>query len=384
MYLELNSEQKNVQKMVRDFALQEVVPFVDIYDREERFPVEIVKKMAALGLLGGTIPEAYGGAGLDHQTQVVAVEEMSRYCHVMGLCISLASGLVGSSVLQYGTEDQKQKYLAPLARGEVFAGAGVTEPHSGTDVAAMETTCQRTESGYILNGAKTWISFLDVGEWFVTFATLDKNLGPKGICAFIVEKNFPGLSCKPFKNKLGFRPISTGELVFQDCFVPKENLLGAEGEGLKIALCAVENGRMTVAARAVGLAQACLDASVQYAKERIVFGQPIGKYQLVQSMITDMLVGIESARYLTHKLAWLKDQGHKRARQASSLAKMHASDVAMMAAMNAVQIHGAYGVSEDYHVARLFRDAKVFQIVEGQNQIHKVLIAEIALGYRNA
>jgi glutaryl-CoA dehydrogenase (non-decarboxylating) len=239
MNLEPTSEQITVQKMIREFALEEVVPFVDTCDREERFPVEIVKKMAGLGLLGGTIPEAYGGAGLDNQTQVVAVEEMSRCCHIMGLCISAASGLVGSSVLQYGTEEQKQKYLAPLARGEVCAGAVVTEPHSGTDLAATETVCRRTEGGYILNGAKARNSFLDVGKWFVTFAKLDKKPESKSICAFIVERHFPGLTCRPFKHRVGFRPISTGELVFQDCFVSKQNLLGAEGEGLKVALCAV-------------------------------------------------------------------------------------------------------------------------------------------------
>jgi alkylation response protein AidB-like acyl-CoA dehydrogenase len=384
MDFELTAEQCLVQDMVREFAAKEVLPYVEEYDREERFPVEIVKKMAEIGWMGGSIPTAYGGAGLDHQTLVVAVEEMSKVCHILGLCMSLASGLVGSSVLQFGTDEQKHKYLAPLARGEVLAGAGVTEPHSGTDVAAMQTKVRRIKDGYVINGSKAWISFLDVAEWFVTFGTLDKNLGPKGICAFIVEKNSPGLSWRPFKNKLGFRPIATGELVFEDCFVPKKNLLGAEGEGLKVALCAVENGRMTVAARAVGLAQSCLDASVAYAQERIVMGQSIGKFQLVQSMITDMIVGIESARYLTYKVAWLKDRGHARARKASSLAKMHASDVAMMAATNAVQIHGAYGVAEEYHVARHFRDAKVFQIVEGQNQLHKALIAELELGYRSA
>jgi glutaryl-CoA dehydrogenase (non-decarboxylating) len=380
----LTSDQIAVQNMVREFAAKEVMPHVEKYDREERFPLEIVKKMAGLGLMGGTIPEAYGGAGLDNQTLVIAVEEMSKVCHIMGLCISLASGLVGSSILQYGTEEQKHKYLAPLARGEILAAAGVTEPHSGTDVAAMQTTVRKTDKGYVLNGSKAWISFLNVAEWFVTFATLDKSLGRKGICAFIIEKNTPGLSWRPVKHKLGYRPLATGELVFEDCLVPKENLLGAEGEGLKVALCAVENGRMAVAARAVGLAQACLDASINYAKERIVFDQPIGKFQLVQSMITDMIVGIESARFLTYKLAWLKDQGRRRARQASSLAKMHASDVVMMAANNAVQIHGAYGIAEEYNVARFFRDAKIYQIVEGQNQIHKVLIAELALGYREA
>lgn len=384
MNFELTSEQITIKNMVRDFAAAEVMPHVVEYDRLERFPIEIVKKMADLGLMGGTIPVTYGGAGLDNQTLVIAVEEMSRVCQIMGLCMSLASGLVGSSILRYGTEEQKLKYLRPLARGEIFAAAGITESHSGTDVAAMSTTAARTVKGYVLRGSKAWISFLDVADWVLTFATLDKTKGAKGICAFIVERGTPGMSWRPFKNKLGFRPLVTGEVFFDDCLVPFSSLVGKEGEGLRVALCAVENGRMTVAARALGLAQACLDSSIKYAKERIVFQKAIGRFQLVQSMITDMILGIEAARLLTYRLAWLKDHGQERARLASSLAKMHAADVALMAATHAVQIHGAYGVSEESGVARYFRDAKVFQIVEGQNQLHRALIAELALGFRDA
>ncbi|MCI0530052.1 MAG: acyl-CoA dehydrogenase family protein, partial [Nitrospira sp.] len=322
------------------------------------------------------------GAGLSYMSFTMLIEEIARVCQVVATILSLPSGLAGSGILTYGTEEQKQKYLVPLAWGECFAGTGVTEPHSGTDVAAMETMVVKKGDRYIVNGRKAWISMLNEASWFLTFATLDKKLKSKGICAFIIEKHWPGVSVKPEKNKVGFRPLATGQLILEEVEVPVENLVGKEGEGFKVAMCAVENGRLGVAARAVGLTQACLDESVAYAQQRIVFDQPIGRFQLVQSMITDMVVGVESARYLTYHLAHLKDKGYTRARRESSIAKMYASDVAMRAAEHAVQIHGAYGCSSEYNVGRYFRDAKFLQIVEGQNQLHRALIAEYALGYR--
>jgi alkylation response protein AidB-like acyl-CoA dehydrogenase len=236
----------------------------------------------------------------------------------------------------------------------------------------------------VINGAKAWISMLDVADWFLTFATIDRSLGREGICAFIVPKDTPGLSVKPYKNKLGFRPLSTGDLVLEDVRVPAEQMVGEEGDGYKVAMAAVETGRLSVAARAVGLSQACLDASTAYARERVVMGQDIGRYQLVQSMITDMVTGVESSRHFLQRLAAEKDRGDLDVRRSASVAKMHATDTAMATATNAVQIHGAYGVSEEYPVARLFRDAKVFQIIEGNNQLHRAMVAEFALGYRGA
>jgi alkylation response protein AidB-like acyl-CoA dehydrogenase len=312
------------------------------------------------------------------------IEEISRVCHIVGLVFSMPSGLVGAGILRYGTEEQKQRYIVPLVRGESCAGAGVTEPGSGTDVANMATSYSREGDTFVLNGAKAWISMLDVGDWFLTFATRDKSLGREGISAFIVPRESTGLTLRPYKNKLGFRPLATGDLVLENVRVPEENLVGAEGQGYDVAMAAVETGRLSVAARAVGLAQACLDASTSYARTRIVMGQEIGRFQLVQSMITDMTVGVESARHFVQRLAATKDAGGTRPRREASLAKMHASDVAMMAATNAVQIHGAYGVSSEYPVGRYFRDAKVFQIVEGTNELHRAMIAEYALGYRSA
>jgi hypothetical protein len=248
----------------------------------------------------------------------------------------------------------------------------------------MRTTCRRDGASYVLNGAKAWISMLDVADWFVTFATLDPELGRDGVCAFIVPKDTPGLTVSAYKNKLGFRPVVTGDLALEDVRVPEENLIGEEGKGYRVAMAAVETGRLTVAARAVGLAQACLDASTKYARDRIVMGQEIGRYQLVQSMITDMVLGVESARGFLYALAQARDDGNDRPRREGSVAKLQATDVAMISATAAVQIHGAYGVSDEYPVARYFRDAKVFQIIEGNNQLHRAMVAEYALGYRNS
>jgi glutaryl-CoA dehydrogenase (non-decarboxylating) len=376
-------EQEQIRKTAREFAEREIAPFVAEYDAQERFPADIVRKAAALGFMGGVVPSEYGGSGLDFVSNTIILEEISRVCHAVACALSFPSGLAGSALVRYGSEEQKQKYLKPLAKGEIFAATGVTEPHSGTDVAAMETVARRDGDSYVIHGSKAWISFLDQASYLLTFATLDRENPRKNICAFIIERDTPGLKFKPYKNKLGFRPLSTGDVFLDDVRVPACARVGQEGEGLKVAMCAVENGRLGVAARAVGLAQACLDASVKYAKERIVFDQQIGKFQLVQSMITDMTMEVESARYLTYRLAWMKDQGALQARKEASIAKMFASDVAMKSATAAVQIHGAYGCLGEAPVSRYFRDAKCFQIVEGQNQMHRSMIAEYQLGFRS-
>jgi alkylation response protein AidB-like acyl-CoA dehydrogenase len=283
----------------------------------------------------------------------------------------------------FGTEEQKQRYLTPLASGQVFGAAGVTEARSGTDVSDMDTSCRRDGDDYVINGAKMWISFLDVAEWFLTFAHMgvDERTNRKRICAFIVDRNLPGVAVHPVSNKFGFRPIKTGELVLEDVRVPREALVGEEGRGFAVAMNAVENGRLGVAARATGLAQACVDVMVPYARDRVVFGQPIARFQMVQKLIADSITGTDAARLLVLRLADLKDRG-LRARAQASMAKQFASDAAVDAAMAAFQIHGAYGVSEEYPVGRYLRDAKVFQIVEGNNELHRALISEDATGMR--
>lgn len=378
---DLPSEVEPLLELVHDFAQREVLPGVLDRDRDERFPRDLVRRAGELGLLGGVVPVEYGGAGLSHLAYSAIVEEMSRADNILAVSMTFPSGLAGAGLMNFGTEEQKRRYLPPLCAGQTMAAAAVTEPSSGTDVSDMHTVCRRQGDRYVLDGQKTWISFLDVCDWIVTFATLDRGTRYAKTCAFIVPRDAPGLTLRPFKNKLGFRALATGEVFLEGVEIPAENRLGEEGDGFKVAMAAVENGRLGVASRAVGIAQDCLDRAVAYAKVREVFGQPIGKFQLVQSMITDMVVGIESARYFTRRLATLKDTG-QRGRREASLAKMHASDVAMMAATNAVQIHGAYGTHEDYYVGKHFRDAKVFQIVEGNNQLHRALISEDATGMR--
>lgn len=373
-------EQRALQQAAREFALREVAPHVRDNDEQERIPRELLSRAAGLGLMGGVIPQAYGGSGLDHVSYTLLIEELAQVDQIFAALLSLPSGLAGSGILRYGAEEQKQRYLAPFARGERFGAAGVTEPGSGTDVAAMQTTVTRNGRDYILNGAKAWISNLDHADWFLTFGTLDRTRGHRAICAFIVEKAWPGVEVHPVKNKTGFRPLVTGELRLDRVRVPRENLVGEEGEGFRVAMCAVENGRLGVAARACGVIAACLAESVRYARERVVFGRPIGEYQLIQSKITDMVVGLETARLLTYRLAWLKDQRQERLRKESSMAKMYATDVLMRSAIDAAQIFGAYSASPDYPVSRFFRDAKFFQIVEGTNELHRLLIAEEELG----
>ena len=324
-------ERQELIAAVRAFALEVVAPQVAEYDRAESLPRSLLEKMAAAGFFGGTIPEEWGGAGLDHVTYVMVIEEMSRVDHTLGVLMSMPSALVGSGLLVYGTDEQKKQWLVPLARGEIFGGAGVTEPHSGTDVADMDTTYERDGDEFVLRGVKIWISNLDIASFFITFATRDRSLRHNGISAFIVPADASGVEKIPFRNKLGFRPICTGEFVLNGVRLPAESLLGAEGEGFRVAMTAVERGRLAVAARAVGLASACLEDAVEYARQRIVFGRAIGEYQLVQKKLADMAVEIEAARLLVRHCAEALDRG-ERARIEASMAKMYATDVVQRAA----------------------------------------------------
>ncbi len=368
--------------LVGDFARREIAPLVAEYDRAEHIPRNLLDRMADLGFFGGVVPVEDGGLGLDHVTFASLVEEVSKVCQIMGTLVSMPSGLVGAGIARYGTPEQKERWLRPLAQGRIFGGSAVTEPQSGSDVAGMQTTYRREGSGFVINGTKAWISNLDIAEFFLSFATVDRSLRHRGVSAFIIPRDTPGLGLHPYKDKLGFRPICTGEIVLDNVRLGPDSLVGDEGHGFEVAMTAVERGRLGVAARSVGLAQACMDEAIAYARERRAFGHPIAEFQIVQSKITDMTVGVHTARLLVEDAARALDRGD-RGRRLTSMAKMYASDVAFRSAADALQIHGAYGVSPEFPVGRLFRDAKVLQIVEGSNDLHRAIIGEMAVGIRS-
>ena len=376
-----DEERQALLETVRRFAETEVAPHVADYDREEHLPRDLLDKTAELGVFGGVVPERWGGAGMDYFTYAQMIEEFARVDHALACLVSMPSALVGGGLLAQGSDEQKERWLVPLAKGEIFGAAGVTEPQSGSNVAGMETTYRKDGDGFVLQGAKTWISNLDHASFFITFATMDRTLKHRGVSAFVIPADTPGLSVHPFENKLGFRPLCSGELVLDEVRVGPEALIGEEGEGFPVAMTQVERGRLGVAARAVGLAQLCFEDTVAYAKERVVFDRPIGEFQLTQRKIAFMATEIEAARALVRRCAEALQRG-ERARVEASMAKMYASDVAQRVATDAVQIHGAYGASEEYRVGRAYRDAKIFQIVEGTNDIHQILIAEHVLGIR--
>ncbi len=375
-------ERQAFLSLAADFMQQEVAPRVAQYDLEEQIPRDILDRMADLGFFGGVLPAELGGLGLDFQTFAELIEVVSQTCHILGTFVSMPSGLVGAAIEAYGSTEQKKQWLKPLAEGRMFGGAGVTEPRSGSDVAGMNTTYRRDGESFVINGAKAWISNLDVADFIVTFATSDRSLRHRGVSAFIIPRDTPGMTFHPYKDKLGFRPITTGEIALQDVRVGPEALLGEEGQGFLAAMTAVERGRLGVAARSVGVAQACLDDTIAYARDREVFGRNIAEFQIVQSKITDMVVGTETARLLVRETAQAMDEG-RRARQLTSMAKMYASDVAQRSANDAMQVFGAAGVSPEHRVGRFYRDAKILQIVEGSNDVHRGLIAEMALGLRS-
>ena len=374
---------KDIVATVGEFARREIAPRVREYDEAETLPMDLLERMSELGFFGGVVAESYGGLELDYVTYAQVIEEVSTVCHVIGTLLSMPSGLVGASIETFGSEEQKQRWLVPLAEGRIFGASGVTEPDSGSDVAAMKTTYRRDGDAFVINGAKAWISNLAIASFVLTFASSDRSLGRKGISAFIIPRDTPGLGLAPYKNKLGFRPLSTGDVFLDEVRVGPEALVGAEGEGFRVAMTAVERGRLGVAARSVGVAQSCLDDSVAFATERIAFGSPIASLQIVQSKITDMAVGVRTARLLVKETAEALQTG-ERSRVLTSMAKMYASDIAFRSAADAVQIHGAAGISPESRVGRFLRDAKVLQIVEGSNDLHRALIGEMTLGLRRS
>jgi len=374
MQLELNEQQKMIKSMVREFAEKEIAPIAADLDKKEEFPSKTLEKMAKLGLLGITVPTEYGGAGLDTISYATVIEEISRKCASTGVITSVHNSLVAWPIKIYGTDAQKKKYLPLLATGKKIGAFAGTEPNAGSDLGAMQTTAKLKGDTYIINGDKTFITSGPKAGILIVFAVTDKSAGTKGISAFIVENTFKGFKVGSIFDKLGINANLVSELVFEDMEVPKENLLGKEGEGFKIALSTLDGGRIGIAAQAVGIAQAALDESIEYSKQREQFGKPIATKQAIQWMIADMATRIEAARYLVYNAAYAKDKGGRFSKEAA-MAKLFASETAMDTVIKAVQIHGGYGYTKEYTVERLFRDAKITEIYEGTSEVQRMVIA---------
>jgi len=370
----LTEEQRMLQDMVRDFAQNEVKPIAAEIDESCEFPWKTVKKMGELGLMGIVFPEAYGGAGMDTVCYAIAVEELSRVCASHGITLAAHISLGVNPIFSFGNEAQKQEWLPRLCSGEILAAFGLTEPNAGSDAGATETTSVRSNGGWVLNGTKRFITNASVSEVYSVTAVTDKSKGTKGISAFIVPKGTPGLIIDRKEHKLGIRGSDTAGLIFEDCHIPGENLMGKEGDGFKYFLEILDGGRISIAAMALGIAQGALDEALKYSKERQQFNRPISAFQANQAKLADMATWIEAARHLVYHSARLKDQGVSYIKQAS-MAKLFASEIATKTAEMAIQIHGGYGYTRDYPVERMWRDAKITEIGEGTSEIQRLVIA---------
>ena len=377
----LTLEHEMVAKMVRDFAEKEVAPVIKEHDREQKHIPWVFKRLGELGILGICLPCKLGGAGMDYISLGLACEELEHVDTSLRVILSVHVGLNSMALFQWGTDEQKEKYLVPQAQGVKIATYGLTEPGAGSDAAGIRTTAKRRGSKYILNGEKMWISLADVADQFLIIAKTEPEKRHRGMSAFIVERGFPGVTTGTIHGKLGVRAGNTGFIALQDAEVPAENRLGEEGEGFTIAMSALDNGRYTVAAGATGLIRACLEASCKYAQERETFGKRIAEHQLVQEMIGKMARDYDIARMLCQRAGWLKNQGKRNTRETSQ-AKWFATDASFAAANDAVQIHGAYGYSDEYDVERYLRNSKGAVIYEGTSQIHTLMQAGYALGQR--
>lgn len=374
MNFALTREQEFVRQMVREFAETEVKPIAAEIDETERFPMENVEKMAKLGMMGIPIPKEYGGAGGDVLSYIIAVEELSKVCGTTGVILSAHTSLCASLIYEHGTEEQKQKYLVPLAKGEKIGAFGLTEPNAGTDAAGQQSIAIDMGDHYLLNGSKIFITNGGVADVAVVFAMTDRSKGTKGISAFILEKGMPGFSVGKVEDKMGIRASSTTELIFEDVKVPKENLVGKLGKGFGIAMKTLDGGRIGIASQALGIAEGALEEAVTYMKERKQFGRQLYKFQGLAWMMADMKLGIETARLLVYKAAWMK-QNKMPYSEAAAMAKLHAANVAMEVTTKVVQLFGGYGYTKDYPVERMMRDAKITEIYEGTSQVQQMVIS---------
>ena len=380
MDFQFTQEQEQLRRSVREFAQGEIAPHVMVWDEASRFPVEIIPKLAEMGLLGIIFPEQYGGAGLGYVEYVIAIEELSRVDGSVGIIVAAHNSLCSNHIFKFGTEAQKEKYLVPLARGEKIGAWSLTEPEAGSDAGGTRTTAKRDGDLWVINGAKTFTTNGHYADVCVAMAVTDKSKNSHGISAFIVEKGTPGFRPGKKENKLGLRASDTSEMILTDCRVPRENLLGPEGEGFIGSLKILDGGRISIAALALGMAQGALDAAVKYAKQRKQFGQAISEFQAIQFKLADMATQVEAARLLVYQAAWLADSGAARFTRESSMAKLFASEVAVRVANECVQIHGGYGFIKDYPAEKFYRDVKLCTIGEGTSEIQKLVIARQLLG----
>ena len=367
-------EQQLIRATVREFCSKYVEPIAEEIDEKAVFPAEVVKKLGEQDWLGIPFPQEYGGAGSDLLSYIIVLEELSRACAATGIILEVHTSLASFPIFRFGTEEQKRKYLVPLCKGEILGAFALTEPGAGTDAASALTTATRDGDGWVLNGSKIFISNAPVAGAIIMFAMTDKSRGTRGISAFIVPGDAPGLMIGRHLQKMGIRGSQTAEVLLKDCRIPGENLLGKEGEGFKIAMTTLDGGRIGVAAQALGIAQAALDESIRYSKERVQFGKPISSFQAIQWMIADMATEVEASRLLTYNAAWCHDQGMPYAKEAA-MAKLHASETASRQTDRAIQIHGGIGYIKGHKVERLYRDAKITEIYEGTSEVMRMVIS---------
>ncbi|QAT43049.1 acyl-CoA dehydrogenase [Aminipila luticellarii] len=379
MNFQLTKEQEFVRKMVREFAVNEVEPLAAEIDQEHRFPVETAEKMANYGLLGIPFPTEYGGAGGDHISYAITVEELSRVCASTGVICSAHTSLCCWPIFAWGTEEQKKKYLPDLLSGKKLGAFGLTEPNAGTDAAGQQTRAVKDGDDYILNGAKVFITNGGYAETFVIMAMTDKSKGTRGISAFIVEKSDEGFSIGKTEDKMGICASSTTELIFQNCRIPADRMLGNVGEGFKVAMSTLDGGRIGIASQALGIAQGAFDVTVEYMKARKQFGKKLSQMEALQFEIADMKTRIEASRLLIYQAADMKDK-HLAYGPKSAMAKLFAAETAMYVTTKAVQLHGGYGYTKDYPVERMMRDAKITEIYEGTSEVQKIVIAASVFG----
>jgi butyryl-CoA dehydrogenase len=375
MDFDLSEDQRQIRDLVREFASEEIAPGAGERDEHEEFPLDIVKKLGELGICGVPIPEAYGGLGADAVTWALVIEELGRADPSVAVTVSVASGLAGGMIQRYGSDEQRQRWLPPIASGEMLAGFGLTEPGSGSDAGALRTRARLDDGEWVIDGAKAFISNSGTPiTGFVVAACRTEDADEGAISTIVVPADAPGFVVGPPYRKLGWRSSDTHELSFEACRVPEHHLLGERGKGLGQCLAALDDGRISIAALSVGIAQGCLDASVSYAKDRVAFGRPIGAFEGIAFKLADMRAAVEAARLLTYRAAWLKDQGRPYSTEAA-IAKLQASEIAVDVAREAIQVHGGYGYTEEFPVARAYRDAKVLEIGEGTSEILRLVIA---------